>query len=203
MEYEELLELAKGRRTFRAIKPDPIPDEVVEKLLEAARWAPTGFNMQPLEMLVVKDLELTRWASRGSSTTTRTATSSRWRPPGRTGRARPGPSRPTADGIARLAPVDILVDGGHPPPGRACRWPRGTPSRRATPSSSRRSRTRSCTCGLAAHSLGLAAQPVSAVKYPKVAGAGQASPQPAGLHLRLRHLPRRLQRHGRRPARPS
>ena len=58
MEYEEFLEFVKGRRTLRAIKSDPIPDELVEKLLEAARWAPTGFNMQPLEMLVVKDLEL-------------------------------------------------------------------------------------------------------------------------------------------------
>jgi nitroreductase len=58
MEYEEFLEFVNGRRTLRAIKPDPIPDELVGKLLEAARWAPTGFNMQPLEMLVVKDLDL-------------------------------------------------------------------------------------------------------------------------------------------------
>jgi len=49
--YEEFLELVKTRRTIRAIKPDPISDELVVKILEAARWAPTGFNMQPLELV--------------------------------------------------------------------------------------------------------------------------------------------------------
>jgi nitroreductase len=58
MEYDEFLELVKGRRTTRAIKPDPVPDETVMKLLEAARWAPSGFNVQPAELLVVRDLEL-------------------------------------------------------------------------------------------------------------------------------------------------
>ena len=58
MDYDRLLEIFKTRHTIRAIKPDPIPDELVEKICEAARWAPTGFNMQPLELLVVKDPEL-------------------------------------------------------------------------------------------------------------------------------------------------
>ena len=53
--YEAFLELVKSRRTIRAIKPDPLPDELIDKLLEAARWAPTGFNMQPVEFLVVKE----------------------------------------------------------------------------------------------------------------------------------------------------
>ena len=55
MAYEELLSLMQTRRTIRALKTDPIPDESVEKILEAARWAPTGFNMQPNEFIVVKD----------------------------------------------------------------------------------------------------------------------------------------------------
>ena len=58
MEYEEFLELIRTRRTMRAIKPDPVPDGTVEKLLEAARWAPSGFNMQPVEYLVVEDAGL-------------------------------------------------------------------------------------------------------------------------------------------------
>ena len=37
MQYEEFLDFVKSRRTLRAIKPDPIPDEMVDKLLEAAR----------------------------------------------------------------------------------------------------------------------------------------------------------------------
>jgi nitroreductase len=53
--YEELLELAKNRRTVRAIKPDPVPGELIEKALEVARWAPTGFNLQPTEFVVLED----------------------------------------------------------------------------------------------------------------------------------------------------
>jgi nitroreductase len=55
--YDELLELAKSRRTIRAIKPDPVPTEDIEKALEVARWAPSGFNMQPAEFVVLFDPE--------------------------------------------------------------------------------------------------------------------------------------------------
>jgi nitroreductase len=58
VDYESLLELVKTRRSYRKIKPDPIPDEYVEKLIEVARWAPSGFNLQPWEFIVVKDPEL-------------------------------------------------------------------------------------------------------------------------------------------------
>ncbi len=57
MHYDELLELAKSRRTIRAIKPDPVPTEDIEKALEVARWAPSGFNMQPAEFIVLFDPE--------------------------------------------------------------------------------------------------------------------------------------------------
>jgi nitroreductase len=55
MDYNDLLELVKNRRTIRRFKPDPIPDEHIEKILEVARWAPSGFNMQPWEFIVIKD----------------------------------------------------------------------------------------------------------------------------------------------------
>jgi nitroreductase len=58
MDYKELMELFKQRRTIRDVKPDPVPDELVEKVLEAARWAPSGFNMQPWEFVVVRDPDL-------------------------------------------------------------------------------------------------------------------------------------------------
>ena len=57
MYYEELLELAKTRRTVRAMKPDPVPDGLIDKAIEVARWAPTGFNLQPTEFMVLTDLE--------------------------------------------------------------------------------------------------------------------------------------------------
>jgi nitroreductase len=58
MNYENFLELVKSRRSVRRFRPDPIPDEYVEKIIEAARWAPSGFNLQPWEFVVVKDQKL-------------------------------------------------------------------------------------------------------------------------------------------------
>nr|WP_269778888.1 nitroreductase family protein [Acetomicrobium sp. S15 = DSM 107314] len=50
-----LLEAAKKRRSVRSYKPDPIPDEVLSELLEVFRWAPSGANSQPWEVVVTKD----------------------------------------------------------------------------------------------------------------------------------------------------
>lgn len=58
MNYESFLELVKKRRSTRSYKPDPIPDEYVEKIIEAARWAPSGANSQPWEFIVVKKKDL-------------------------------------------------------------------------------------------------------------------------------------------------
>jgi len=58
MDYDSLLELVKTRRSIRRIKPDPIPDDFVDKIIEVARWAPSGFNTQPWEFIIVKDREL-------------------------------------------------------------------------------------------------------------------------------------------------
>jgi len=58
MNYDNLLELVKKRRSIRRFKPDPFPDEYIEKIIEVARWAPSGFNQQPWEFVVVKKAEL-------------------------------------------------------------------------------------------------------------------------------------------------
>jgi len=58
VDYDSFLELVKARRSIRRFKPDPIPDEYVEKIIEAARWAPSGFNSQPWEFVVIKDKRL-------------------------------------------------------------------------------------------------------------------------------------------------
>lgn len=42
-------------RAVRRLKPDPIPDEVLFRVLEAASWAPTGGNAQPWRVLVVRE----------------------------------------------------------------------------------------------------------------------------------------------------
>lgn len=55
MDYEGFLNLVKKRRSIRRFKPDPIPRETVEKILEAARCAPSAANSQPWEFIVVED----------------------------------------------------------------------------------------------------------------------------------------------------
>ena len=37
MQIDEFLELVRKRRSIRQFKPDPIPDDHIEKILEAAR----------------------------------------------------------------------------------------------------------------------------------------------------------------------
>jgi len=52
---ELVLDLLKGRRSIRRYRPDPVPDEMVEQLLEAGRWAPSASNRQPWAFIVVRD----------------------------------------------------------------------------------------------------------------------------------------------------
>ena len=58
MDYDGFLELVKRRRSIRKLKLDPISDEDVGKIIEAARWAPSGANTQPWEFVVVRKKEI-------------------------------------------------------------------------------------------------------------------------------------------------
>jgi nitroreductase len=51
----DVFDAIKGRRSVRAFKRDAIKDNDLEKILEAARWAPSAGNRQPLEIVVIKD----------------------------------------------------------------------------------------------------------------------------------------------------
>jgi nitroreductase len=53
----ELLEGIRTRRAIRKFKPDPVPPELIEKILEAAHWAPSSVNSQPCEYIVVTNAE--------------------------------------------------------------------------------------------------------------------------------------------------
>lgn len=48
-------EAIEKRRSIRKFKPDPVPDEHLISLLEAARLAPSGCNAQPWRFKIVKD----------------------------------------------------------------------------------------------------------------------------------------------------
>jgi len=168
MDYEGLLEIFKDRRTIRAVKPDPIPEESVEKILEAARWAPTGFNMQPLELLVVSDLELRKEIKtlvddyKNNDFYPMEATREAWQ-------GHPWTAETHGTHDLPLGPVFIAFLGD-------------TRRRIGLPMAARYSQQKgdsifdSSICNgfmyawLAAHTLGLAAFPISAVKYPKLQG---------------------------------
>lgn len=61
---KSFLDLAKARRSVRNYRPELLPQELIEQVLEAARWAPSGMNMQPWEFIVVTDEELRRQVGR-------------------------------------------------------------------------------------------------------------------------------------------
>jgi nitroreductase len=50
-----LYEATRTLRAVRRLRPDPIPDDVLHRVLEAATWAPTGGNRQPWRVIAVKE----------------------------------------------------------------------------------------------------------------------------------------------------
>jgi nitroreductase len=53
-----LFEVMSTMRAMRRLKPDPVPDELLERLIEAASWAPSGSNEQGYEFVVVTDRDV-------------------------------------------------------------------------------------------------------------------------------------------------
>jgi nitroreductase len=51
-------EAIEQRRSIRKFNPDPVPDEHIMALLDAARLAPSGCNAQPWRFKVVKNKEI-------------------------------------------------------------------------------------------------------------------------------------------------
>jgi 5,6-dimethylbenzimidazole synthase len=54
-DYDTLLDIVKSRVSVRNLKPDPIPEDSVTKILEVGRWAMSGANGQPWDFVVVTD----------------------------------------------------------------------------------------------------------------------------------------------------
>ena len=53
----DVLEAIKQRRSTRSYTDEKVTDEDVERLIEAARWAPSAGNIQPWAFVVVKDVK--------------------------------------------------------------------------------------------------------------------------------------------------
>jgi 5,6-dimethylbenzimidazole synthase len=109
MNYDTLLELLKDRRSIRAFTDEPVSDEEVQKVLEAARWAPSGANSQPWEFIVIRDQatkdQMAAWARNmhefaHEAELTRPA-ELRW----------PSVARPISDPVFKTSPVLILLVG--------------------------------------------------------------------------------------------
>ena len=66
-----LFEMIYSTRALRRLRPDPVPDEVLFQLLDAAIRAPSGQNVQDWRFVVVTDPEVKRrmqsWAEEGWS----------------------------------------------------------------------------------------------------------------------------------------
>ncbi len=56
----DFFEVVRSQRGTAYYKPDPIPDDVVDQILEAATRAPSGSNRQPWRFIVVHDREVKR-----------------------------------------------------------------------------------------------------------------------------------------------
>ena len=80
----------KKRRSIRSYKPDRIPDEIMAKLLEAIRLAPSGGNRQPYRFIIVQEQD----------TKEKIAAACRWYP-----------GRPQGQGFIAEAPVVIVACG--------------------------------------------------------------------------------------------
>jgi len=68
------IDCLKTRRSIRAYKSDPIPDDLLKKILEAAEYSPSSKNTQPWEYYVLKgegknhicDMVVEEYPKRGS-----------------------------------------------------------------------------------------------------------------------------------------
>jgi nitroreductase len=56
-----LFEALYTNRAIRRFQPDPIPDSIISKVIEAATQAPNGSNQQRWRFMVIRDPDLRRW----------------------------------------------------------------------------------------------------------------------------------------------
>ena len=53
----DVSEAIRTRCSVRQFRDGVIPDDILQRILEAARWAPSPFNTQPWEFIIIKDKE--------------------------------------------------------------------------------------------------------------------------------------------------
>lgn len=63
MEFEDV---ARGRRSIRKFKPDPVPEELLREIVERGTWAPSASNMQAWRFGLITDPTVVRQIDRFS-----------------------------------------------------------------------------------------------------------------------------------------
>ena len=51
----DILDIIKSRRSIRKFEEREVSDDLLDKVLEAGRWAPSGLNNQPWRFAVIRD----------------------------------------------------------------------------------------------------------------------------------------------------
>ena len=76
------IECLKSRRSVKSYKPDMLPKEVLQEIVEAGTWVPTGMNRQSPIILVITDKkvrdQLSRMNAHNCISVEKTPTSFRW-----------------------------------------------------------------------------------------------------------------------------
>src|SRR5918999_1366818 len=54
---EDRIAFLRSLRAVRSFRPDPVPQEVVDDILEVARWSGSASNRQPWELVLIRDRE--------------------------------------------------------------------------------------------------------------------------------------------------
>jgi len=63
----DFFEVVHSQRSIRQYKPDPVPDEMIWQIIEAATRAPSGSNLQPWIWWVIKDERMRQIISKAVS----------------------------------------------------------------------------------------------------------------------------------------
>lgn len=53
--FDQCAQLIKSRRSVREFKDKPVPGELIESVIDVARYAPTGHNAQEVRWLIIND----------------------------------------------------------------------------------------------------------------------------------------------------
>lgn len=63
----DIYQAIETRRSVRGYKPDPVPDEILKRILEAVRLAPSAHNTQEYKFVLVKNPEKKKQLAQAAS----------------------------------------------------------------------------------------------------------------------------------------